>query len=455
LSFHQIELNSTHEKNSNAINTTLQETHTNQSIENSSINHPIDPIQEENKKTHQTIVENWLTNHKSDFIAHAVWGTNFEKIMADKENPTIMPSESILREKGLVEFEQGSMHGQRGELKRTLLTDVELNQLEVLEEEDQEKLDTLNALKKEETITVNEFEELKNLRKKIQAYGKSHMRKANPMSREDFNIKLEEELLNKMKNENISIAFLQRTKKDLFEKEGYAQLTEVEQARFQELNAKVRLTNQQRSELHFLERNKYGLGFVIINTHHFQDAFVSNPTRFRVIEELAKKHCTDRINIPIAYDQQKGKIADKYLAYKFKKLSQKENPKIVFKLLLKARQAIFEVSKLNAEIRTLKNEIAWSYGNVAILRGKTEGILAQSNITGENLLLEPWQNNGDFFSLPLAEENTLVIGTIKELAPHKKEMDTLGIKYAFTEYLSEDQQRLFRVPQHLRQTSSS
>lgn len=107
----------------------------------------------------------------------------------------------------------------------------------------------------------------------------------------------------------------------------------------------------------------------------------------------------------IFIDEARGRALDRYLTRKFEKWMAKG---VTFHSAVHAcalaRLYAIGYTKLVGEIRGVKNAIAWSYGDVAVLRGQGSEIIS-SNTKGstqvepkqEALLLPPWQNKGHFF----------------------------------------------------------
>lgn len=119
-----------------------------------------------------------------------------------------------------------------------------------------------------------------------------------------------------------------------------------------------------------------------------------------------------------------------------------------------ARTGIIPATKLNPEIRTLKSQVLWGYGEVAVLRGNTQEIIGHViDNDGEHSLLAPWQNRGEFFALELQQEDTIVIGPRGVLEGFKEQAKRDGIKLFLFEEMTQDQLDYFAVPKQLRSGS--
>jgi hypothetical protein len=65
----------------------------------------------------------------------------------------------------------------------------------------------------------------------------------------------------------------------------------------------------------------------------------------------------------------------------------------------------------------------------------------------ETDLLHPIENKGEFFGLPLAHPDTLIMGSYSHLSPFSKQLDEIGAKYVYFENLTEEQKKFFKIPQ--------
>lgn len=106
--------------------------------------------------------------------------------------------------------------------------------------------------------------------------------------------------------------------------------------------------------------------------------------------------------------------------------------------------------RVKAEVRAVKNGIAWGYGNVVVLRGNTAGIIGttrvRSIIPNEVCLLSPIQNGGKFFSLALNQPDTMIIGPRSILESYSGTYPNI----CYIEDLSDEQKDFMNVPAGLR-----
>ena len=63
------------------------------------------------KEQQRQLIASWMARFKDDYVAHAVWGDNFAKVV---ESGAVLPAEAVLRTTGNVEYEKGGLYGQRG-----------------------------------------------------------------------------------------------------------------------------------------------------------------------------------------------------------------------------------------------------------------------------------------------------------------------------------------------------
>lgn len=171
------------------------------------------------------------------------------------------------------------------------------------------------------------------------------------------------------------------------------------------------------------------------------------------IEKLAEKYNTSPTAVTIAYDMRKApdqqidaRLATLYSLFKEDMKRAKYIKKQVLQAFIRARQTAIFVSKLNGEIRTTKNVIAWAYGKVVVLSGAPKDKIGYKAATGERCLLAPWQNGGKFFSLKLADQNNLLIGPQSALKPYEKELQEQGIPFQYLENLTPEEAQYFQVP---------
>lgn len=106
--------------------------------------------------------------------------------------------------------------------------------------------------------------------------------------------------------------------------------------------------------------------------------------------------------------------------------------------------SFFRTSMCNS-IRTVKNGIAWEYGEVVALRGKTSSIIGKHTmgqfVKHEACLLEPYENKGKYFSWDLRQEDTIVLGPKAVLDPYRTQYSNLH----YIEELTPEQRAFFKV----------
>ncbi len=134
------------------------------------------------------------------------------------------------------------------------------------------------------------------------------------------------------------------------------------------------------------------------------------------------------------------------------------------------REAEIYSSKLNSNIRGCYNGIAWSYGDVVILVGNSANVISYVNTVrsdydaecmkleeikldeGQEVsLLLPFENGGEFFSLPLTRPDVIVIGPKHVLSQYAEK----GYQQFCIEDMSKDELDFFHVPEQLRQLAQS
>lgn len=430
------------------------------------------------------LVSSWVEKFKNDFVAHAVWGDNFAKVI---ESGAILPGEAVLRSSGTVEYEEGRMYGQRGTKKKIQLSEEMAKSLEVLDPKDEEKLNELLELdKKEKTqISEEELKELKQLKNQMkpttlegkdklqssQSFMNNRNEKAVAVREEIKNIyenlakekkaKLVEFVINDLSDENYDeyLNLLKDLKIDIDERGAFRlnefifavefpkhQLTEVGQRRFEELSKKIILTDDQRKEIKALTRKKYGLPFLF----KVVTVYPTNFTRKEAIKKLMEQNSCPLVDINIAYDEYKEKQLDRYLAHKFNQWTRKgTSQEKANGTLTDLREMTLQNGKLNCQIRAMRNGINWEYGNIVVARGEGSNIMLGEVSDREVSLLAPWQNEGNFFTLPLQEPNTIVIGKKNALEKYSESLKNMGVGFAYIENLTPEQKSLFSYKERL------
>lgn len=166
----------------------------------------------------------------------------------------------------------------------------------------------------------------------------------------------------------------------------------------------------------------------------------SNTKRQKAIAELSKELNCSELVIQIAIDEankENGLGIDDYLTRKHEKWKSKNYPSPEQFLEDLRSSVIDSEGQFFPGIRTSANSINWRFGSTVVMKG---GDL--SEMTGKR---RPWQNNNKFFTLPLAQKDTLLIGPKKELEQYDDILMKKGIRFAYLENLTEKQKTFFNV----------
>lgn len=368
----------------------------------------------------QLLIQNWLSTWKDDFVAHAIWNGNFSSVVKDK---AILPAEAILRTKGSVEREKGT-YGNRVIETLPSLTSEDIAALETLDPENESDLQKLLKEQSENPFSVAEKEKLNELQIKIVTkakelyFGKDKFDSVPSDDQIEYHIfkikifkKLKIDIKNCLSDEDFSLYTVLDEKSDRDKK------------------------------IKHIQQKKHG-----IRNHNIDINFKRN----EIINQLSIKYNSRSHLIQIAYDNQKGGVIARLYAKKLQKHKKKALDIKTFKNL---RNKIYQLYNLGlsingttliSEVRTLQNNILWSYGNIAVLRGGGKNI--GMDLKGEFGLLHPIDNNGDFFTLALKNPDTLIIGGYQDLYPFSKELDAIEAKYVYIESLTEEQKLFFNIP---------
>lgn len=118
------------------------------------------------------------------------------------------------------------------------------------------------------------------------------------------------------------------------------------------------------------------------------------------------------------------------------------------------RELIVPASKLNFSVYCGRNCIYWGYGEVAVLRGNGSSVSSILWQTEENLksytqvcLKATYENNGQFFCMDLAQEDTLILGPRATLRPFRARFPQY--RFLYIEELTSRQRRQLDVPSYL------
>lgn len=381
------------------------------------------------------VLDDWLKNYKDDFVSHASSSNNFEKIL---EDGFLKPAELILREKKRVEYEAGGL-GDRDIASLPEFTEDFFKNLNFLDDNSRAELKKLQAKKEAETLTQDEIEEFKLLKKEIKKAGVEEFNRLYPEGQLAFYFSL--------LNETAGLDERELRKKYLETIDELGKKA-VDSSHYSELKSKKKLTEAEEKKLQSLLRSKQGIGIHFVSNAHFK----SPPKAFSSMMLRTEPLQINRKLFRIAVDQHNNGELDKYLARKYEKWVQKGYEiKVINRVLHEARSFVIPPSKLNYDVRVLRNGIHWAYGPIAILRGDPQ-LIDRGNSQGdiksagdEHFLLAPWQNKGEFYSLPLKNQETLILGLKKCLLPFADQLIKKGIPFIYLENLTEEQKEIFTV----------
>lgn len=180
---------------------------------------------------------------------------------------------------------------------------------------------------------------------------------------------------------------------------------------------------------------------------------------------IGEKHGTDGNYVLLAYEMQLKEeerfdvfLSSVYLQLKSdsentghlrnkraKEIVLENEGKELYEKLLVCRERLFNFNKLNFDIRAVANKVAWSYGKVAILRGKKEQVIGYDQ-GSEKILLPPWRNGGKFFALELEQEDTIVVGPKEIKDKYYDEKEHQNIKMVTFEEMTDEELDYLQVP---------
>jgi hypothetical protein len=98
--------------------------------------------------------------------------------------------------------------------------------------------------------------------------------------------------------------------------------------------------------------------------------------------------------------------------------------------------------QLCCTIRAVRTGIAWNYGEVVVLRGKPDKLIANrvdAAVANEVGLFPPWLNGGKSFNLELADKDTIILGPRAILKYYKRRY-----RVAYLEDLTPAQKEFFK-----------
>jgi len=107
---------------------------------------------------------------------------------------------------------------------------------------------------------------------------------------------------------------------------------------------------------------------------------------------------------------------------------------------------IFQDVRVDCSISATYDAVSWDYGPVAILVGHSpvkhdlEGPISRGSSV---VFLPPWENEGEYFTIPLSDSNVIIMGPESILGAYREQYKNI----VTFEEMSPGQRRLFRVPQ--------
>lgn len=381
-------------------------------------------MQEQISQQSTKTLNDWLLAYGESWIAHAVWPNNVDLLV---RTGRLRSAEDILRTTGKVSYEKGDCHDQRGTLDITK---------------------TLEYYRAKPPKVSYQIEILNDMPLK-EACKQGFLDIAQILSLMSLDEAAELELFTYRQLKANMIPGYEEDQSPL-NKEAFASLSEEEkQSYFVKLkdgkNYPIILTPDSPTE----DIDKYTFkikGLPALKCH-----------LPRGIALEATQVATDCVALePI--DKKLAKVWNSYNEYTtFTEV--KKRIEFLCELLTYRQREILP-TKLSIEIWAVYCSIKWNYGSVVILRGNPENIISlvnfenKSNIVLERLqavqLLMPFENNGEFFSLDLKQEDTIVIGPAAILDPYRDLDECQGIQFFDFESMNEQQLEFFRVPSNLR-----
>lgn len=367
----------------------------------------------ENKKEIKSIqsqLSAWIETHKYSYISHAIWQDNVDSVLTDGY---LSPAEYQLRKKSYVSFEKGMSFGERG------VTDVSL----FIDELKMQNTRQVIFVTIENQIPINKalYLELisKNLYNDIISEGEEKYK-----INESFSVKLRD-------GRDYKITY--------------------------NTNGKCQFGN-----------NFFQISGVPYLKGHYSGV---NGNEWEFIESLSKKYQCDESYLKVAFDTFSDSPIDEKLSIvwnTYKKLCLSDDHRWLARHLQDVRGKQIYRTKLNCNIRASYNSINWDYGDIVVLRGNPYSILsilskADSDKDmdlpiedvkikkGEEVqLLNPFENGGEFFSLNLSDEDTIIIGPHKILSCYQEQTKTKRLRLYFIEDMNTEQLDFFGVPYKLR-----
>jgi len=353
-------------------------------------------------KEHPPQLSDWINKYGKDYVAHAIWKDNVTKVLS---SGSLTPAEAQVRAGKTVSYEAGAFFGSRGEL----------NIERVLQELKARKVQLPKLIKIVERLPLRCALELN---------------------------------------------FIDEA---TFDK--YSVPTEDVQW--------IALNDGNQYQLLYRNGNAAIEGIPYPFACSSLSAEIDGKSYYHMMHSICEALQVYEYQIQIALDMQAQQKVDQRLAplyEKYKRLALNNDYRIAWLHLMHCREAEIYSSKLNNNIRGCYNGIAWSYGDVVILVGNTAKVISYVNTVrsdydaeckkieeikleeGQEVsLLLPFENGGEFFSLPLAHPGVIVIGPKHILSQYADK----HYQQFCIEDMTKDELDFFHVPKRLSQLAQA
>lgn len=380
----------------------------------------------------------WIERHGKDFVAHAIWENNVEKLL---KAGMVHSAEAIVRSGKTASFETGTW-GDRSSLNLGFY----------LEELKKNPVDDIpcpliyqNAMSLGEAIT------------------KRYIRPAQVLSFMSVTEMSKYLYGNEAILEWLELMNRQDEIKRPLSKEQFANMNEEEKQKF-----RVILHDGKDYDI-VLEPEKEGDAEPIFKIQGIPSIRINNSYELALLSDFCNKKKIPNVrNFQLARDVQSSLPVDKMLALiwqaflKLNPYSQSQIKIDTCKDLCTFRKRAIKCSALSYEIRVAYNAVYWQYGKVAVLRGNPKDIISalkntydtekkelshKIDTTGSEVyLLQPFENGGEPFALDLSNEDTIVLGPEEILSPYRGLANSKGIRFHSFESMTQEQLNFFSVP---------
>jgi hypothetical protein len=374
------------------------------------------------------VMSNWINKYGENYLAHAV-KENAKKVL---DAGTLKPAEMLLREGEEVWFEQATGGLERGKVKLPKLETKDFNLLQntLFSTKDEKRLNEL--LKPQE-----KWNQRKALYKEFATYRASY----NKVEKERQNLQFASRK-NKSNNSEQELKRLEKQADDYYEK-----ANDFWKANKEDLVLYVEGSNLQRKQMGlralFKLSEKISSNDEDILKHvRFSKGLFEGELRAKfldVVNFLATKYECYQREIIIAFDcaQDKDKQLDTYLRTKVRKGRSNLN-------LMELRGNILKSIKLHPEIRMSINSVFWQYGDIVILKGRSDtGEEIQEEVGKEAVMQSPLRGD-NYFSIDfMTNEDVIILGPKQILSDYKEKFKD---KVIYLEELNQLQKDFFKVP---------